>query len=288
MFKRHKVLLGVLLKSPKILSNTELMKLVFLLKQETCLFKDRTFYDFLPYKYGPYSFTVYRDLDELVRSGYLNEDNYEINESMLKDVKEIYESIPVQVKKAILNIIYNYAGLSLKPLVDHVYKKYPWFTTRSELLNKTPKDYFRGEKAVYTSGYEGRSVDLFFQKLLKKGIQRLIDVRNNPISRKYGFSKKTIGRLSKKLEIDYVHLPQLGIPPSYRTSLNSFDDYQKLLFNYESKILPNVSNIRHEASRLLEEQTSVLVCYEADVRCCHRGRLAKAIASDTGLGVVHL
>ena len=31
-------------------------------------------------------------------------------------------------------------------------------------------------KTVYTAGYEGESIDTFFEKLLEAGIQRLLDV----------------------------------------------------------------------------------------------------------------
>jgi len=69
MFKRHRVLLGVLLEAPRVPSPTELMKWVFLLRQETCLDSDSSFYDLVPYGDGPFSFLVHRDLEELARLG---------------------------------------------------------------------------------------------------------------------------------------------------------------------------------------------------------------------------
>ncbi len=72
-------------------------------------------------------------------------------------------------------------------------------------------------QTVYTAGYEGESIDRFLQKLLKAGIEQILDVRSNPMSRKYGFSRKTLSGLSEKLDMEYVHLPELGVPPSHLT-----------------------------------------------------------------------
>jgi hypothetical protein len=36
-------------------------------------------------------------------------------------------------------------------------------------------------KAVYTVGYEGKSVDLFFDGLLQSGVLQILDVRVNPM-----------------------------------------------------------------------------------------------------------
>jgi uncharacterized protein (DUF488 family) len=143
-------------------------------------------------------------------------------------------------------------------------------------------------KTVYTAGYEGESVDTFFEKLLEAGIQRLLDVRYNAISRKYGFSKGRLREQCKQRNIDYVHLRQLWIPSSQRKSLKTDGDYKKLMREYERSILPKVPDVQREALQLVQELPSVLVCFEADVSYCHRGRLAEAVSSDAGMTVVHL
>ena len=143
-------------------------------------------------------------------------------------------------------------------------------------------------RTVYTAGYEGESIDVFFQKLLEAGIERLLDVRYNAISRKRGFSKGKLRELCEANDIDYVHLRQLGIPSSYRKALETLDDYKKLLNEYECSILPAVPDLQQEASRLALERPTAFLCFEADANYCHRGRLAEAISSRTGMNVVHL
>lgn len=287
MFTRHKILLGLLSESSRVPSKTELMKWLFLLKQETCLKLDKTFYDFVPYTFGPFSFTVYRDLDDLTRYGYLNGEGLKIRRDLAGDVSRSFQAMPWEFQDAVRDILHRYIQLSQNRLVDMVYEKYPWFASRSQRLAAKKKPPSR-TRAVFTAGYEGESIDLFLQKLDKARIERVVDVRNNPISRKYGFSKGTLSKLCQNLEIDYVHIPALGIPSTERRELETFEDYQELMEHYEQNILPTVKDAKTVATRYLNEKPSALVCFEADSTCCHRGRLAKAISKDTGLEILHL
>lgn len=45
--------------------------------------------------------------------------------------------------------------------------------------------------AVFSIGYEGLTIDSFLNKLIANNITLVVDVRNNPQSMKYGFSKKS-------------------------------------------------------------------------------------------------
>lgn len=288
IFRRHKILLEVLLEAPRVPTRTELMKWIFLIKQETELRDDPSFYEFVPYKYGPFSFTIYRDIDELSRFGYLNGDQLRLKTALLPAARENVDSLSEGIRQSVRNILALYASLPQPRLVRQIYEKYPWFASKSQLQAKAPTTNPKRRPAVFTAGYEGESIEAFFQKLLKAGIERVVDVRNNPVSRKYGFSKTTMDRLGKNLDLDYVHLPALGIPPSYRRSLNTFDDYQDLMGHYERSFLPNAREAKAQAVGLLRDRPSALVCFEADVRCCHRGRLANALSTETGLEVVHL
>jgi len=288
LFRRHKILLGVLLQAPHNPTRMELMKWLFLLKKETFLSSDSTFYDFIPYKFGPFSFTVYRDLEELARFGYFEGKEIRIQPSLLSDAYRNFQSLPEVFQTAVKSILTQYGRLSLSRLIHSIYDRYPWFASRSKLKGKPTPPNKSCVPAAFTSGYEGTSIDSFFRKLMKEGIERIIDVRNNPVSRKYGFSKVALAKLSEELDFEYIHFPDLGIPPSNRRSLVTFEDYQNLMTHYETSILPRVPEARSQAALLLQDRPSVLVCFESDQRCCHRSRLASALSADTGLKVIHL
>ena len=81
-------------------------------------------------------------------------------------------------------------------------------------------------------------MDGFLNLLVQSGIRRLVDVRNNPISRRYGFHKATLGRLCGFLDIDYQHVPELGIQPVLRQTWRSAADYEVLFGRYVAESLP--------------------------------------------------
>lgn len=293
MLIRQKAVLALLLRATKPLSPTVFVKLAFLLRHETDVGRDCIFYDFLPYKYGPFSFSLYREVTNLRRDGYLTQDEEQVAlcEQTVSLSKGKIEELPAAVYEAVNKVIRRYGSKSPLGLVKDVYARYPWYATKSELTDLRPKSLVRAKKAnpaVYTAGYEGKSVDAFFNHLLKKGIQLIIDVRANPISRCYGFSKRQLSEIAKRLGLSYRHMPNLGIPSEYRTDLTDFDSYQRLLKKYEQEMLPQLENEINEVGKLTEETAAVLVCVEKDVRCCHRSRLADAVSRKTGLEVKHI
>lgn len=290
---RQKTVLSLLVQADRPLSPTVFVKLVFLLRQETELGKDRSFYDFLPYNFGPFSFTLYWDLGSLRKTGYVAPEEKRISLcSRTRDLVETEtEGLPASIRSAVADILGRYGTMNERALVQDVYARYPWYATRSELTDLRPKPALKVKEAspaVYTVGYEGRSVEAFFNHLLQEGIRVVVDVRANPVSRKYGFSGLRLGEFCKKLRLEYRHMPSLGIPSTERAGLNGFASYQRLLNRYEQAMLPDRSTEVKDLGRLMRQRPSVLVCVEKDVRCCHRSRLAEAVAQATGLDVVHL
>ena len=61
--------------------------------------------------------------------------------------------------------------------------------------------------------------------LIKNDVKVLCDLRRNAFSHKFGFSKNRLQVAWTKLEIEYVHIPQLGVASTQRKDLNSDKDY---------------------------------------------------------------
>ncbi len=275
------------------LSSTVFVKLVFLLRQETDLESDRSFYNFVPYNFGPFSFTLYWDLGSLRQNGYVTteEEPIALCERTLELAEKQVEGLPASIRSAVADVLTRYGRMKQEALIREIYSRYPWFALNSTLPERDIVSVQRPKKArpaVYTTGYEGRSVDAFFNDLLKRGIHVVVDVRANPVSRKYGFSGLRLAEFCKKLGIQYRHVPTLGIPGTARAGLRGFTSYQRLLKRYEEAMLPERAAEVQDVGRLMRRQPSVLVCVEKDVRCCHRTPLAEAVARETGLEVVHL
>ena len=71
MLNRQKALLAILQQVGGQASTLQMMKWAFLLSQETLSHGGKTFYQFIPYRFGPYSFTLNRETDTLIRSGFV-------------------------------------------------------------------------------------------------------------------------------------------------------------------------------------------------------------------------
>lgn len=293
MLKRQRILLGLLHRAGGALGRTQLVMMAFLLGKETDVRSREAYYDFVPYKYGPFSFSLYRELGALERDEYvqLGEDRIQLCEGIRDRVAALLDDMAAPIRRAIDQVVAHYGSLTQHALLSKVYRKYPWYAMASErhdLVPDSAPSRTDADIAVYTVGYEGKSVDAFFDGLIRTGIRAVLDVRANPVSRKYGFAKRSMNEIASKVGIHYIHLPELGISSSLRTDLSDFNSYQNLLDRYEHEILPDRTEDLCRLVDLIRERPSALLCVEKDVRCCHRSRLAEAASNASGLPVVHL
>ena len=239
-------------------SRLQLVKWAFLLEKET---KMKTFYQFVPYHYGPFSFTLYHELEGLIRNNYIIEPS---KDEIQRSSDVAAPSIDSALGNEINDFSKKYRSLSTEELINHVYSHYPWFTINAKKPENRKKKRPEGKCAVYTAGYEGLHIDGFLNILLEAGIQQVIDVRGNPVSRRYGFHKSTLSRLCENLDIQYRHVPEVGIPSESRANLQKTSDYTRLFQNYKEKVLTTQQDVIKKIADWVKSQPSVLVCMEAD------------------------
>jgi len=269
-------------------SRLELVKWAFLLAEEMPSGGGTCFYDFLPYQYGPFSFTLFRETDGLVRNGYLRE--------IKVGNQDAWESVPGvscntgdlsrDVRSDALRVVDRFAGKSSDYLVDYVYGRFPWYTVNSRRRRLAQRPI--AELAVYTIGYEGCSIDRLLDVLMRHGIQRIVDVRRNPVARRYGFHKSTLDRLCEKVDVEYVHIPEVGIPSELRQGLDSPSAYMRLFERYERELLPLARDAVRKIARFTSDKPTALMCMEADPKMCHRTCVANAVCCMTHLPLHHI
>jgi uncharacterized protein (DUF488 family) len=143
-------------------------------------------------------------------------------------------------------------------------------------------------QVLYTIGYQGVSVEVIIADLKQHDVKKLIDVRRNAISRINGFSKTELKRKCASAEIEYTHIPQLGIESNLRRALKNPEQYEELLDVYEKELLPQKESLVNELRTIVEKETCALLCFEASPEICHRGRLAKKLEEIANLRVTHL
>ena len=269
-------------------SHLELVKWVFLLAGETPSRGGDAFYDFVPYQYGPFSFTLFHEMRNLARDGYVAPIELDGREAWerINEVIPPTGAVSQEVYLDAARIVSRSQGSSSKDLIDYVYERYPWFTVNSRIkkLDSRPK----APLAVHTIGYEGLSIDCLLNTLMREGIQCLVDVRRNPVARRYGFHRSTLSRLCTKVNIEYIHVPEVGIPSELRQNLNDQEAYDRLFARYESELLPAAQPAVQQIAKVVAEKPSALMCMEADPATCHRTRLGQRIAEITALPLNHI
>jgi uncharacterized protein (DUF488 family) len=133
---------------------------------------------------------------------------------------------------------------------------------------------------IFTIGYEGLTMDEFLAALKKAGVERVIDVRALPLSRRPGFSKTPLRLALEDCCIDYVHLKALGTPSEGRTAARAgrHEDMKRV---YAGQLeLPEAIAQGAQMLDLAAEKPSALLCMEREPAQCHRTILLEAIAPD--------
>ena len=281
MFYRRKIILALLQVFGGRLEKINLQKLLFLVCQK----QKEPEYDFIPYLYGCYSHSAKADLYTMVQKGFLTEDETGYSK---KDRKNYLSLLDDEDKKLVNQAYLLYNKMDGDGLMKHTYNNFPYYainsTTAERLLTKEQLDKvntFRPiltQTTLYTIGYEGISLEAYLNKLIKHDIKVLVDVRNNPLSQKFGFSKSQLIRYCEGLNIEYIHFADVGIQSEYRQELKEQTDYDNLFNNYKKKTLPKTIITQEKILALLKKKSRIaLTCFEANICQCHRKHLAEAI-----------
>lgn len=294
LFYRRKLLLAVLEAFGGSIESLKFQKYLFLVSNQI----DKKYYDFIPYHYGCFSLESYNDKRNLMDSGYLKQNE---KKWILKENCNFLSEINSQDKKHILSVKKEYGKLSKPSLLNNIYSRYPYYAIKSQIISeaklnfeqrKQISDKVPGQKkkCLFTIGYEGRSIDKYLNLLIKNNIKVLLDVRKNPISRKYGFSKKSLQNTTRNLEIEYLHIPELGITSQSRQKLNTKEDYKKLFSFYEKKTLPLRENeLKRIIINLNRKKRVALTCFESDPSFCHRHCISVSLKRlNPGMNIKHL
>ena len=133
---------------------------------------------------------------------------------------------------------------------------------------------------IFTIGYEGTTMDEFLAALKAAGVERLIDVRALPLSRRPGFSKSPLRAALEEAGIEYVHLKALGTPAEGRSAARAgrHADLERI---YAGQLeLPEAIVQGAQMIELAKEKPSALLCFEREPAHCHRTLLLDAVAPD--------
>lgn len=160
MFYRRKIILALIELLGGKVKKLRFQKLLFLYAMK----KKKPEYDFIPYKFGCYSYSANADMNAMVKRYILSEteDLYvKLNET------EFYKELIQEDQKLLQEVISDYGKMSNSALIKHTYINFPFYAIRSTIVHDvlTEKLYERVEEAkpkcqqsaLYTIGYQGVS-----------------------------------------------------------------------------------------------------------------------------------
>ena len=288
-FQRQKFMLIFIKLAGDRLSKIDLQKLIFLFQQKHKI----NFYDFIPYHYGCYSFQANEDMHILQKQAWIaiKDKNIELINKYPKII-DCYTDV-----KRFLSTYNNVRG---NELIKIVYTSYPYYAMKSKIAHRLlSKDELKKiqnvrqtsihkSKILFTIGYEGITIEAYINKLIQNDICLICDVRNNPISRKFGFSKTMLSSILQETNIEYVHMPELGIVSEKRKELKGQADYETLFDEYKKTLPKKKVYIKKVFDLLCDKKRIALTCFEKDQNLCHRHILSQFIKDNYAARVVNL
>lgn len=289
LFERQKCLLALVDSLGGEAGGLDFQKLLFLYCREV---EPVPSYEFVPYRFGGFSFTSYADRRRLIDQGLLADE--ERCWRLTSEGRRLARIAPA-ARLRMDGFVHGHRALRGDALVAECYRRHPYYAIRSEMATRVlagddpallaiaaarPAPSLPG---VCTIGYEGRSLESYLNRLIHNGVTALCDVRRNALSRKYGFSKSTLGAACEGVGIRYEHLPELGIASEERRDLQTQSDYDALFAAYERDSLSCQGAALAKIQAWVKAGARVaLTCYEADARHCHRHCVSEALTRQFG------
>lgn len=289
MLNNRKAYLHMIRQAETPLSRSKAQLLMFLAMHES----NTGHYQFIPTEGGPLSLVLEDDTIAMLKKGLVVETRTaDPSKQLLRVSADAYEEamLPKDEERQLLDrVLGTYQAKEEEELLRLSITRKPFYgirlpqekillldkRTQSEIaaMQQTLKE---SERALYTIGYEKISLDEFILRLLLQGVKTVIDVRETTTSRRREFSKNPLQQALKTARIEYISMPEVGIPSEIRTKILAKGDHQDLLVWYREHVMHTSTSYAEEVATLVSRENTALMCYERDPKECHRSLFAQA------------
>lgn len=144
--------------------------------------------------------------------------------------------------------------------------------------------------ALFTVGYQGRTLSDLVMRLAHHDVRMLIDVREKARSRRPEFNQRVLAEAVRASGIGYAHVPSLGSKTPARRDLYATGDFDRFAGLYLSYVRRwRISELRELCRLVAREGVICILCYEANHEQCHRSIVAReATRLDSAVSVQHI
>ena len=126
MFYRRKVIIGLIELLGGEVEKLRLQKLLFLYAMK----KQNPEYDFVPYKYGCYSYSAKADMNTMVKKGYISETENKYGKS---DTVSYFDKLKIDDSRILQVVVSDYGQMSSNALIKHTYLNFPFYAIKSTI-----------------------------------------------------------------------------------------------------------------------------------------------------------
>lgn len=141
---------------------------------------------------------------------------------------------------------------------------------------------------ILTVGYEKSELASYIDRLVEAKVEVLVDVRERPISRKRGFSKRALSEAVTSAGIRYLHVQELGDPKPGRDAARAGQHAEFMAIFTAHMKTDAAQGALAELAESISGLKICLTCFERDHTSCHRSVVATQLAELTGATVQHL
>jgi uncharacterized protein (DUF488 family) len=144
-------------------------------------------------------------------------------------------------------------------------------------------------KVVLTIGHSTHTIEAFVELLRAHGVERLVDVRTIPRSRRNPqFNRETLPAALRKARIGYRHMKSLGgLRHARRDSPNTAWRNDSFRGYADYMLEPEFAEALDRLIDLAAEKRTAVMCAEAVPWRCHRSMIADALLA-RGIPVEHI
>jgi uncharacterized protein (DUF488 family) len=123
---------------------------------------------------------------------------------------------------------------------------------------------------LFGVGYEGRTPPELVAELQEAGVDLVVDVRLNALSRRPGFSKRALAHALADAGISYVHEPTLGNPAENRPGFRRPGTRRRARHRYRRTVQCHGQAALDRVAAHASDKHVALLCVERDADACHR------------------
>ncbi len=144
----------------------------------------------------------------------------------------------------------------------------------------------RGPTLLHTIGYEKRAPEDLVAALRGAGVRVLVDVRDDPASRRPEYRPAALRALAEGAGLVYEPRRDLGAPKASRDALRASGDLARYLEGFRAHAEAALGGALERLARRVAEGGAALLCYERIPEDCHRSVLADIVATRLDATVV--